>query len=111
MALTAKQAAFVREYLIDLNATQAAIRAGYSAKTANVDQRLTQEEGLEQAEAVSWNGMYLLAVNGHVYLLDGRQNRGYVLRRFRWQWKRRSEDVSGDGQGAGGERHIRRRGD
>ncbi len=26
---------FCREYLIDLNATQAAIRAGYSAKTAN----------------------------------------------------------------------------
>lgn len=42
-----------------------------------VDPRLTQEEGLEQAEAVSWNGMYLLAVNGHVYLLDGRQNRSY----------------------------------
>lgn len=34
MALTAKQAAFVREYLVDLNATQAAIRAGYSKKTA-----------------------------------------------------------------------------
>jgi len=34
MALTPKQEAFVREYLIDLNATQAAIRAGYSAKTA-----------------------------------------------------------------------------
>lgn len=33
-ALTAKQARFVAEYLIDLNATQAAIRAGYSAKTA-----------------------------------------------------------------------------
>ena len=32
--LTAKQAAFVREYLIDRNATQAAIRAGYSADTA-----------------------------------------------------------------------------
>ncbi len=32
--LTAKQKAFVREYLIDLNATQAAIRAGYSAKNA-----------------------------------------------------------------------------
>ena len=32
--LTPKQDAFVREYLIDLNATQAAIRAGYSAKTA-----------------------------------------------------------------------------
>ena len=34
MALTAKQKMFVFEYLIDLNATQAAIRAGYSSKTA-----------------------------------------------------------------------------
>lgn len=34
MALTAKQQLFVKEYLVDLNATQAAIRAGYSAKTA-----------------------------------------------------------------------------
>lgn len=32
--LTDKQKRFVEEYLIDLNATQAAIRAGYSAKTA-----------------------------------------------------------------------------
>lgn len=32
--LTDKQEAFVREYLIDRNATQAAIRAGYSPKTA-----------------------------------------------------------------------------
>ena len=32
--LTAKQQRFVDEYLIDLNATQAAIRAGYSEKTA-----------------------------------------------------------------------------
>lgn len=35
MALTDKQEMFCREYLIDLNATQAAIRAGYSVKTAN----------------------------------------------------------------------------
>jgi phage terminase small subunit len=34
--LTPKQARFVSEYLIDLNATQAAIRAGYSEKTAGV---------------------------------------------------------------------------
>ena len=33
--LTPKQKRFVDEYLIDLNATQAAIRAGYSPKTAN----------------------------------------------------------------------------
>jgi len=34
MALTGKQERFVQEYLVDLNATQAAIRAGYSEKTA-----------------------------------------------------------------------------
>lgn len=32
--LKGKQAMFVSEYLVDLNATQAAIRAGYSIKTA-----------------------------------------------------------------------------
>lgn len=34
MALSAKQATFAREYAVDKNATQAAIRAGYSADTA-----------------------------------------------------------------------------
>lgn len=34
--LTAKQQRFVAEYLVDLNATQAAIRAGYSQNTAKV---------------------------------------------------------------------------
>ena len=34
MALTAKQEKFCEEYMIDLNATQAAIRAGYSEHTA-----------------------------------------------------------------------------
>lgn len=33
--LTPKQQAFVAEYLVDLNATQAAIRAGYSVKNAD----------------------------------------------------------------------------
>jgi phage terminase small subunit len=33
--LTPKQERFVNEYLVDLNATGAAIRAGYSRKTAN----------------------------------------------------------------------------
>jgi phage terminase small subunit len=35
VSLTDKQEQFCREYLIDLNATQAAVRAGYSVKTAN----------------------------------------------------------------------------
>ncbi|MGY2271036.1 MULTISPECIES: terminase small subunit [Pseudomonas] len=44
MALTAKQQRFVDEYLIDLNATQAAIRAGYSKRTARqiADQNLSK---------------------------------------------------------------------
>lgn len=33
--LTPKQQRFVEEYLVDLNATQAAVRAGYSARTAH----------------------------------------------------------------------------
>lgn len=36
MKLTAKQQCFIEEYLVDLNATQAAIRAGYSKKTAYI---------------------------------------------------------------------------
>ena len=32
--MTSKQQRFVEEYLIDLNATQAALRAGYAAKSA-----------------------------------------------------------------------------
>ena len=45
-----------------------------------VDRLLTKEPGLEAAVAESWNGMYLVAVNGHAYLLDGRQNKTYKPR-------------------------------
>jgi phage terminase small subunit len=44
MALTPKQERFVSEYLIDLNATQAAMRTGYSEKTAySQGQRLLKD--------------------------------------------------------------------
>jgi phage terminase small subunit len=50
--LTPKQRAFVREYLIDLNATQAAIRAGYSEATAySQGQRLLKNVDVEKAIA------------------------------------------------------------
>lgn len=48
--LSEKQQRFVDEYLIDLNATQAAIRAGYSVKTAqeqgsqNLSKLMVQQE-------------------------------------------------------------------
>lgn len=55
--LTKKQKMFVAEYLVDLNATQAAIRAGYSEKTAyrtgadNLKKPQIQEAIREQIEA------------------------------------------------------------
>jgi phage terminase small subunit len=52
-AFTLKQRRFVREYLIDGNATQAAIRAGYSAKTAAAIgfENLRKPEIAEKVEA------------------------------------------------------------
>lgn len=48
--MTPKQATFVREYLIDKNATQAAIRAGYSARTAEqAGYQLLQKTSVRQA--------------------------------------------------------------
>ncbi|PBJ92088.1 hypothetical protein CMV24_29085 [Pseudomonas plecoglossicida] len=50
MALTAKQQRFVDEYLKDLNATQAAIRAGYSKKTAaSIGQENLRKPEIEKA--------------------------------------------------------------
>jgi phage terminase small subunit len=70
MALTPKQQLFCDEYLIDLNATQAAIRAGYSAKTAySIGERLLrnveilkilQELKKERHERTKINADYVL---------------------------------------------------
>ena len=54
--LTPKQQRFVEEYLIDLNATQAAIRAGYSPRTANEQgaqnlAKLSISEAIAEAQA------------------------------------------------------------
>ncbi|HHM5103871.1 TPA: terminase small subunit, partial [Pseudomonas aeruginosa] len=50
MALTAKQRRFVAEYLLDLNATQAAIRAGYSKNRASeIGYQLLQKPGITSA--------------------------------------------------------------
>ena len=70
MALTDKQEMFCREYLIDLNATQAAIRAGYSEKTAptiacenlikpNVQKHIAQLKA-ERNERLSVDAAYVL---------------------------------------------------
>ena len=47
--LTDKQKRFCEEYLIDLNATQAATRAGYSAKTAySMGQRMLKKVEVQE---------------------------------------------------------------
>ena len=54
--LTPKQQRFVEEYLIDLNATQAAIRSGYSEKTANEQgSRLLVNVSISEAIAEAQN--------------------------------------------------------
>ena len=68
--LTAKQEMFCQEYLIDLNATQAAIRAGYSTKTAkeqgyenftkpHISSRISALKA-ERSESVAINAKYVL---------------------------------------------------
>lgn len=48
--MTPKKSIFVKEYLIDLNATQAAIRCGYSEKTAySQGQRLLKDVEIQKA--------------------------------------------------------------
>lgn len=68
--LTSKQKRFCEEYLIDLNATQAAIRAGYTEKSArvtackmltnaNIEQKIS-ELMEERAELTSVNAQWVI---------------------------------------------------
>jgi phage terminase small subunit len=55
-SLPTKRALFVKEYLVDLNGTQAAIRAGYKAKNADVQAaqllgNLSVQEAIAQGQA------------------------------------------------------------
>ena len=68
--LTAKQKSFCREYIVDYNATQAAIRAGYSEKTArtiganlltlmNIQEEIRELNGNQQARTEITSDMVL----------------------------------------------------
>jgi phage terminase small subunit len=74
MPLTEKQEVFVREYLIDMNGTQAAIRTGYSRKTAN-----------EQAARLLAKVSVRLAIDKAVSERSERLNldADWVIKRFR----------------------------
>lgn len=69
MALTDKQTQFVVEYLKDFNATQAAIRAGYSEKTAySIGQENLKKPDISQAikESLSSQGATVERVVGEL---------------------------------------------
>ena len=78
--LTPKQEAFCREYLIDLNGTQAAIRAGYSKRTAN-----------EQAAQL----LAKLSIQEYLKtLMDARKERTQID--ADWVLKRLAQDATAD---------------
>lgn len=56
-----------------------------------LDGKLLKEPGLKNAVATSWNGYYVLCVNRHIYLLDGKQaatdkldHNNYVYEGYYW---------------------------
>ena len=77
--LTDKQALFCTEYLVDMNATQAAIRAGYSKKSAKEQgrdnmtkphiKRIITEKKVERSMAVELDAEYVLRESKYCYEL------------------------------------------
>ena len=63
--LTARQERFVREYMVDLNGTQAAIRAGYSPGSAKVtaSRMLTQANVAAELSRLSQERLEVVEVN------------------------------------------------
>lgn len=57
-----------------------------------LNRKLCAESGLEKAIAITWNGYYLLCVNNHVYVMDGRQRTSwktgwtnYIYESYYWE--------------------------
>jgi len=85
MPLTPKQQRFCDEYLVDLNATQAAVRSGYSVKTADRQgHRL-----LRNAEVRAYVARRRGQLAGRAEL-----DAAYVLARLRLEAERTGEDAS-----------------
>lgn len=69
--MTDKQARFVAEYLVDCNATQAAIRAGYSQKTAySIGQRLMKDPDIQAQIQEGMSGLQERTELSQEYVID-----------------------------------------
>ncbi len=101
--LNAKQRRFCAEYVVDLNATQAAIRAGYSTKTAHVQGhdllrhpnvgRYCEELKRKREEATLIDAQYVLTRLAEIAALDVSEicdDDGDVLPVSKWplSWRR-----------------------
>ena len=73
--LTAKQEQFCHEYLIDLNATQAAIRAGYSKKTAKQigQENLTKPDLANRISELKFSRIETTRIDAQSILYDLRE--------------------------------------
>lgn len=62
-----------RTGIYGLVSTYTATEKNVENRSGNINRRLLAEENLEKACACTWNNYYLLAINSHIYILDGRQ--------------------------------------
>lgn len=86
--MTPKQERFVAEYLVDLNATQAAIRAGYSPKSArqNSDRLLTNADIAAAVEAGKAKQLKKVGLTGEWVLEELRKVAASDPRKFFEDW-------------------------
>lgn len=92
MKLTAKQKRFCDEYLIDCNATQAAIRAGYSKKTAGA----TGYENLKKPQIKEYIDEQLKKIEND-NVADAQEVMEYLTTVMRGQSKSSVLSLCGDG--------------
>lgn len=66
-----------RRGVMGIYSTNILAERSFKNRSYFVNSALIKEEGLENACACEWNGYYILAVNGHAYILDSK-NKAYL---------------------------------
>lgn len=101
--MTAKQKRFCDEYLVDCNATQAAIRAGYSEKTAYA----VGSENLRKPEIKDYIDERLKQMQDRT-IADAAEVMKYLTSVMRGESKSEIVIVEGSGDGCSEARHIQK---
>lgn len=101
--MTVKQKRFCEEYLVDCNATQAAIRAGYSKKTACA----VGSENLRKPEIKDYIDEKLSEMQDRT-IADAAEVMKYLTSVMRGESKSEIVIVEGSGDGCSEARHIQK---